>query len=663
LIPERIATALNVQEQLGQTMLDTLTTYLRRKDILLLLDNVEHIVRESAVITEHLLVHSPKLKILVTGREALFIAGETTLQIPSLSLPEPSQNVEDLDKLAEYEAIQLFLDRARAVRPDFALHPKNATAIVDIVRRLDGIPLALELAAARLRMLTVEKIAERLSDRFRLLTGGRRTGLPRQQTLEALIDWSWQLLDEREHILLQRLSVFSGGWSLEAAEEVCGFEPLIVADVFNYLDQLINKSLVTVEFLPEGEPRYDMLESIRQFARNRLFAAGEGEQLRDRHAAYFVAFTEAADGELYKRDAMKWVRQLRQDLDNIRAVMEWTLEERPDLALRTTGHLRHNQGYWMAYREAETWLRAVIKQTRPLFDSGDGTIDPGDFIKALIAYSFTLVGLGQNLKILDFLDEAIALARQHNEKRLLAFAIGISGFVHTFNMTPEVIREIEEAVQICREHNFLHELAWNLSFLGGIYYLTGTPEKGEPYIEEALQIRLDLGSPRQIATVLETRSGMAWLQGDLVKARDFTLQAIEHLETLGARQNLTMSQSRLAHIHRAAGEFDEAEALYRNTILRWQEHGNIPAVAHQIECFAFIAIGRGNYRFGARLIGAAKAARERLNAPSINPLEIADMKQAMSQLVGAMGEEALEMAMAEGAEVSLDDAVLLALRD
>ncbi len=216
LIPERVAAALSVQEQPGRPMNETLVDFLRRKQLLLLLDNVEHLVRESAEVAEHLLTHCPKLKILVTGREALFIPGEVTLQIPSLSLPSDNGS-STLEEIRASEGVQLFLARAQEFHPDFVLDQANAAQIADIVRRLDGIPLALELATARLRMLSVDQIARRLDDRFRLLTGGRRTALPRQQTLQALIDWSWNLLDEKERQLLQRLSVFSGGWTLNAA--------------------------------------------------------------------------------------------------------------------------------------------------------------------------------------------------------------------------------------------------------------------------------------------------------------------------------------------------------------------------------------------------------------------------------------------------------------
>ncbi|MEK6221765.1 MAG: AAA family ATPase, partial [Chloroflexota bacterium] len=234
MIPVQVAAALKLQEQPNRNILTLLTDYLRHRQALLLLDNVEHLVHESAQLVEHLLKNCPDLKILVTGREALFIGGETTVQVPSLSLP--SQNGSSkYEEICAAESVKLFVNRAQAFNPEFIITRENSEAIAIVVSRLDGIPLALELAAARLRMMNVEQIADRLNDRFRLLTGGSRTSLPRQQTLEALIDWSWQLLDKNEKRLLQRLSVFSGGWSLEAAQAVTADEQM---DDFSIIDNL-----------------------------------------------------------------------------------------------------------------------------------------------------------------------------------------------------------------------------------------------------------------------------------------------------------------------------------------------------------------------------------------------------------------------------------------
>jgi len=673
LIPERVAAALNIQEQPGRSIFDTLTDYLRRKELLLILDNVEHLVRESAAFTEHLLKKCPKLKILVTGREALFIGGETTIQTPSLSLPQVKQSPEEI---AKSEGVQLFLERARSVRPEFELTPQNAGAIAEIIRRLDGIPLAIELAASRMRMLTVEQIAERLNDRFRLLTGGRRTALPRQQTLEALIDWSWQLLDESERILLRRLSVFSGGWTLESAQGIAGFDPLDEFAVFDLLDQLINKSLVAVEYPETSEARYRMLESIRQFAQDKLVEANESETLRDRHAEYFVAFSVKAGEEMYSKDALVWIERLRRELDNQRVVIEWTQNDQPELTLRLLGHLRHNRGHWLNPREAETWFNSVMPRFRELVGQGSDDVNMEDYINALLALTMNELILGRNTTTREIADEAVNLARLHKYDRLLAASIAIKGLTYAMKVDTAFIQEMEETAQLCRQKGYSNELTSILLILIGvnIFYLRDT-EKGGQCIEELKKARLKVRSPLSIAQIDESLNGLAmvtikWshgetpiITGDLEAAKLSTLETIKIFEKLGARQNAAMARSRLGHIFRYTGDFQGAKDIYRKTIYSWQELGNFPAVAHQVECFAFLAVSTGNYQRGAILIGAARATREQLNAQTENPLEITDMKQAITQLTEAIGDEERDRLMAEGAKMSLDEAVLLALED
>ncbi len=280
------------------------------------------------------------------------------MQIPSLSLPMGSETT--LEAAIGSEAVQLFVSRARDVQPDFQVTEANAPALVEIARRLDGIPLALELAAARLRMLSAEQIAERLNDRFRLLTGGRRTALPRQQTLQALIDWSWNLLEEDERVLLRRLSVFSGGWTLEAAQAVAAGEDLDEYAVFDGLEQLINKSLVVVERKSGGQVRYRMLESIHQYARDRLFEAGEGEALRDRHAEYYVRFEETAGREMEGRNMLAWIDRVIDEADNAKAAREWALDMRFDLALKMVGTSQMVQRYLYVNVEGMRWLEQVV---------------------------------------------------------------------------------------------------------------------------------------------------------------------------------------------------------------------------------------------------------------------------------------------------------------
>jgi non-specific serine/threonine protein kinase len=267
LVPQAVATAVGVREQPGRRLVDTLADAVRGQELLLVLDNCEHLVEACATLADRLLRAGPRLRVLATSREALGIAGETTWWVAPLALPaaEPmaAAGSERLAALEANEAVQLFVERARAAQPAFALTERNAGAVGQVCRRLDGIPLALELAAVRVPALGVEQLAQRLDDRFRLLTGGRRTALPRQQTLRAAVDWSYTLLPEAERVLLRRLAVFAGGWTLAAAEGVCGGDGLEAVDVFPLLVDLVDKSLVVAE--PEdAEPRYRLLETLRQ---------------------------------------------------------------------------------------------------------------------------------------------------------------------------------------------------------------------------------------------------------------------------------------------------------------------------------------------------------------------------------------------------------------
>jgi predicted ATPase/class 3 adenylate cyclase len=662
LISERVAGALKVQEQPGRSLLDTLVEHLRRKELLLLLDNVEHLVSESAEFVEYLLKNCPKLKIIVTGREALFIGGETTLQIPSLSLPAIKGAVSP-EHLHASEGVQLFLDRAQAVRPDFALDPENAAWIAEIVLRLDGIPLALELAAARLRMLTVEQIAVRLNDRFRLLTGGRRTALPRQQTLQALIDWSWNLLEEHERVLLRRLSVFAGGWTIEAAQEVAGFDPLDEFEVFDILEQLINKSLVTVLHPPEGQARYGMLESIRQYAQNKLFEAGEGEALRDRHADYFVALAD-----LYNQDGLgpefyNWLNRFALEGDNLRAVLEWMAEDRPALTLHFIGILLQFEASWVQYREARSWLETAIERARILFDENPTLVDMTDFIRATRSLGWLLVTHGDMIDGHSYLDESIHLSRKFDDFRSLTYALSMKAQAMGSNVTLEIIEQLEEVIERCRRKGYEIELILALFSMGQAYLIQGDAEKGHKIIHEVIELldKVDLLYIK--AWVYSIQAIEARLTKKISEAERYYLIAIEANEKLGNQRLATTARSELAHLYRQEGRLEEALSIYCQTILSWQEQGHQAALAHQLECFAYIAIPRERLVYASQLLGAAQMARERINSPSTDQAEIAEKEQALRDLELEIGNPELERLINKGKSMSLDEAVAFALEE
>src|SRR3990172_6834379 len=329
LVPRTTAIAIGLRDEPQRPVIDMLCDYLREKKMLIILDNCEHLVDACAQMTDRLLHVSSHTRIFASSREALGIAGEVTYQVPSLGLPDLG-HLPSVESLSQYEAVKLFIDRATAAVSTFAVTNDNATALAQICHRLDGIPLAIELAAAKIRVLSLEQIAKRLDDRFRLLTGGSRTALERHQTLRAAIHWSYNLLSGQEKTLFRRLAVFVGGWTLEAAESVCDDATssgvVRSEDVLDLLEQLINKSLVITEEMGH-ESRYRMLETMRQYAHEKLVDAGERETLRDRHLEYFLQFAESAAPHLIRPEQLEWLGQLDADYENLRLALQSPLRK------------------------------------------------------------------------------------------------------------------------------------------------------------------------------------------------------------------------------------------------------------------------------------------------------------------------------------------------
>lgn len=658
-IADRIAEALFIHMQPGRPILDTLTDALRRKELLLVLDNVEHLVHAGAALAEHLLAHCPKIKILVTGREALFIEGETTLQIPSLSLPQEGEPA--AEQVAESEAVHLFLARAQAVRPDFDITAENAGAIIEIVRRLDGIPLALELAAARLRMLSVEQIAGRLNDRFRLLTGGRRTALPRQQTLQALIDWSWNLLEEKERLLLRRLAVFSGGWTLEAAQAVVSDDQLDEYAVLNLLEQLINKSLVNVDHLPRGEVRYGMLESIRQYARDRLFESGEAEGLRDRHAGYFSAYAQKVGKALEGRDMLAWLDPFLRETDNARTAREWALESRLDLALKFTQTSMLVQRYWFFSSAGRRWLQQLVEQARahPALETeleyqrglaaatialGSATFAGGD-----IARAPTILREGVTLA-----DAAGIVEQQVYGLNMLLISLLQVGEVDSASAVAE------EALSVSKQEGLEFMRMMTLGSFSPIFAFQGENVSARANTEEAIRMAQQHGNPWMQA-MASLQKGRLYRQEDrLAEAERCYLEAADLFATVRDISFSYIARSEAGHMKRLLGDYAGAEQIYRQTILFFLEGEGRSAVIHQLECFGMVAAYQGQFRRAAELMGAAQALRTVENSLRL-PAEQVEFDQALAYLAEAMGTDQRDAVMAGGHSMSFEAAVDLAL--
>ena len=326
LVPQAVASTLGVRERPGSSLTEALSDYLRTRKLLLLLDNCEHLVDACAALAGALLHSCPGLRVLATSREALGITGEIAWPVPSLSLPD-LRRLPDIESLPRYESARLFVERATTVNPNFKLTEQNAPAAAQVCYRLDGIPLAIELAAARAKVLSVEEISARLGDSFRLLAAGSRTAMPRQRTLHATMDWSHELLSQKERVLFRRLSVFAGGFTLEAAESICAGEELQRDEVLDLLSHLVDKSLV-IMWEDRTGTRYRLLETIRQYGKERLEEVGEAAHVRERHAGYYLAVAEEAEPELKGERQVAWLERFELEHDNLRGAISWSLERR-----------------------------------------------------------------------------------------------------------------------------------------------------------------------------------------------------------------------------------------------------------------------------------------------------------------------------------------------
>jgi predicted ATPase/class 3 adenylate cyclase len=627
LVPQTVAAALGVREQPGRSLTETLSGYLRRKSLLLLLDNCEHLLAACSHLAESLLRSCPNLRILASSREGLGIAGETAYRVPSLSLPD-LQRLPSVDALTQFEAVRLFVERAGAALPSFALNDGNAPAVASVCRRLDGIPLAIELAAARVKALPVEKIAERLDDRFRLLTGGSRTALPRQQTLRALIDWSYDLLSEAERALLRRLSVFAGGWTLEAAEVVCAddeptsdrpttkAQPLVVGrdDVLEVLTQLVDRSLVQYEE-PDtreaggGEARYRLLETVRQYGRDRLLESGEAEGIRWQHARLFLALAEKRGDP-----GLAVPAELAREHDNLRAALEW-FESQQDgsFALRLTDAL------------GSLWL-------------GRGHLAEGREYLARV------------LSRVDTAEPTAARARALDLAGMLAGASGDYG--------PEQQLH-EECLAIYRALGDRLGIAGSLQNLAYAARNVGDYTRARALTEQSLEVAAETGDKGLLVYVLSFGGYIIVEQGDHAVARTHLERSLAISREIGDKPH-PMAHFALALVDRAQGDFAPARAHLWESLAHQRDSGFQRFIPNTLISLAGLEAALGQAERAARLFGAADVLREAMGVRlSVSEREAYERDIAVAR--SALGEGPFAAAWAEGQAMTLRQAVAYAL--
>jgi len=597
LVPSVVASALGVREQPGQDLIETLITRLQRQRVLIILDNCEHLVTACATLADVLLRACPDLRILATSREALDVSGEVSHGVRSLE---------------QSEAAQLFVDRAGLARSDFALNETNESAVAEICRRLDGIPLAIELAAARVRMMSPGEILDRLSDRFRLLTLGGRTAPSRHQTLQATLEWSYRLLSESEQILFNRLSVFAGGFTLEAAEAVCAGDGLTRDQILDLLAALVDKSLVVAGEDSRGRSRYTLLETLREYARERLEKSGERET-RMRHATYFFGIAVETEPLLRGPEQATILRQLEDEHDNLRAALQWLIDVNEiELELNLAGALVQ---FWLMHghvTDGRQWFAGRI------------------------------IGSSAGAAI-----RAKALKGQGN------LAWRQADFI-------EATASMEASLAIWRELGDKAGVADALNRLGTICRMQGDPSSARAYFEQSLALARDTDDRFEIGRALNNLGTLASDRGDYEASRSFLLESLALTQGMGDRSGIALATANLAELLLEQADYEGARTRYEESLLIGRELGDQIGIAFCLEGFSALAAAHGQPQRQLRLAGAAAAQRS-LVGSILDPVGREKLQSRLAAARQALGPDVAEEAFTEGSEMGLAQAVAEAL--
>jgi len=592
LVPQTMASTLGLREETGRSLTQALQDHLRSRKLLLVLDNAEHVLAACAALVDAILRHGPHVRVLCTSREALGSGGEIRFRVPSLSLPDPRRDATP-ERLAQNDSARLFVERAQSSVPHFAVTADNAAALASICAKLDGIPLAIELAAARVRSMPVEEVSRRLDQRLRLLTGGSRTALPRHQTLRSLIDWSYDLLDEHERTLLCRLAVFAGGAAVVAAIEVCGSEGIEEWKALDLVTSLADKSLVQIEESSSAS-RFRMLETVRQYAKEKQPDA-DAPRWRDWHLAYFTRIAEEAGAHLSGADQQAWFNRLDQEHDNLRLALTWASAGHGDpvSGLVLAGALWR---FWSVRgypTEGRNWYAAVLAATpdapaaaRASAQSGAGVLarEQGDYVAARASH-----------------EESLALRRKIGDREGIASSLSNLGSVaHEQGDFPGAEALYEESLAIRRELGDRQGMATSLNNLGLLARERGDYPTARRFHEASLALDREIGDRRHIAVSLNNLGGMAGDQGDYAAACALHEESLAIRRELGDRRGIASSLTNLGDVAHEQGELARARALVEEGLAIRRELGDRRGIAISLGILGSIAHNQGD-------LAAAKA--------------------------------------------------------
>jgi len=594
----RIAQQLEIREG-GRSLLESIKDYLQDKEMLLVLDNFEQLVEHSSIISE-IISETPGIKILVTSRTALDLYGEHRFPVPPMNLPQKDDEL-TLDELTENESVTMFIDRARAADPNFSITEENASNVAEICRQLDGLPLAIELAAARVKVFKPKAILSRLDDRFNLLSGGARDIPDRHQTIRNTLAWSYDLLDKEEKILYNRLSVFRGGATMEAVNSVCNFDDNL--DVLTGLTSLVDNSLIRKDEAVNSEPRIKMLETIREFAFEKLSERGELEDLQERHAKYFgnIAINEIGF-ELYAENAIYWLDWLERELSNIRAMLNWCLSDLGDIQL---GMQTIVSILWFWYRRG--YLTEGLNWSERFLELPE--LQEPSLMRAFALQSAGILAVwkGEQETGLVRLKESLALLQREEEEPWIGLSY-MSNAVALINMGRynEARPLLETAGSIFKETNQDYFLAVVLVHHGNVELGLDNPEKARNVLEEALSVARPLNENWIMSFVLNNLGEVARTQGQYEKAREYYVKCMELLKNTDDKGDMARFIHSLAYIDQHEGDLELAESKFREGLEMFRRLSNRRGIAECLVGLAGVKARQGQLEWGARMLSAGE---------------------------------------------------------
>jgi predicted ATPase/DNA-binding CsgD family transcriptional regulator len=692
LVMPTIAQTLGLRDVEEHLLFESLKAFLRGKHLLLLLDNFEQVLEAAPALVE-LLLACPSIKILVTSRAVLHVKGEYEFSIPPLSLPDPL-HLPTKEELLQYGAIALFVQRAQMVKRNFLLSESNAAAVAQICIRLDGLPLALELAAARSKLLPPHALLGRLNHRLAVLTGGRRDAPSRQQTLRDTIRWSYDLLNAEEQRCFQRLAIFVGGSTLEAAEAVCSGASDLSRPPIDVVASLLDKSLLQQSDRGADEPRLLMLETIREYALEILAASGELEATEEKHAKYYLALAEQSEPELFGHQQRVWIGRLTQDAENLRAALQWSQAyQRKEQLLRLAGNLGHFWYMCGRFKEAMLWIETALREAAP-------DVAVSARIKALYIVALIASHLGQSDLLFVRARECLTLARQNGDSR--GFVIASWPLVHHLLAAGDMIgahAQAEETLTFVRAHAPAED-SWTLAcalnafgsvvlcqgdytqaqhlyehaivlfkeagdlwlygelhlFLANVYWAQGDETKAQTFLKEGLAVHDQVGNAWVTGWFVSLFGEIALRQGDIPRALFLLVAGLKRHQQLGDQQGQALMYALLAQAAASGHDYTAARNLAAQSLEIARTVHDIRSLILCLEELADVVAGQGEPDWAARLWGAAERYREASHAP-LPLVERLGRARRIEQVQRLLGEQTFAQRWAEGRNMTAEQAI------